>query len=145
MTVAKGVSEYSDPRNFRLQLAYSSSTTARQVTLGFDIPALYSSSPLLDGDHPRGEKVKQAAELLNCHIVSDEKTRFQLPDGQKPSLGPMLDSEPRISSYIQGRDHLVSNDLAFMWEYNQRTDDLQHVLKHPGRLPTTYGEPRGLS
>lgn len=57
----------------------------------------------------------------------------------------MLDNEPRISTYIQGKEHLASNDLAFVWEYNQRTDDLQHVLKHPGRLLTTDGQPPGLS
>ncbi|GLA75719.1 hypothetical protein AtubIFM55763_007273 [Aspergillus tubingensis] len=73
----------------------------RQVTPGFDIPALYSSPPLLDGDHPRYEKVKRAAQLLNCQIVGDKKTSCLLPEGQKPSLGPMLDNEPRISTYIQ--------------------------------------------
>ncbi|BCS16979.1 hypothetical protein ALUC_81186A [Aspergillus luchuensis] len=73
----------------------------RQVTPGFDIQALFSSPPLLNGDHPCREKVKRAAELLKCQIVGDEKASYLLPEDQKPSLGPMLDSEPRISSYIQ--------------------------------------------
>lgn len=89
--------------------------------------------------------MKRAAKLLNCDIVGDEMTSYLLSEDHKPLLGPMLESEPRISSYIQGKEHLASNDLAFRWEHNQGTDDVQHVLKHPGRLPTIYGEPPGLS
>ncbi|GLA89364.1 hypothetical protein AtubIFM56815_003839 [Aspergillus tubingensis] len=72
----------------------------RQVTPGFDIPVLYSPF-FLDDDHPRREKVKRAAKLLNCDIVGDEMTSYLLSEGHKPLLGPMLESEPRISSYIQ--------------------------------------------
>lgn len=115
--------------------------TARKVTLGFDIPSLYSSLPLVESDPPRAENIKRAVELLNCDIVGGDKTCYILPDCHKPSMGPMLDSEPRISSYIQGTDKLASNDPTVMWEYKQyETDDLQHVLNHPGKLSATYGE-----
>ncbi|RAL14734.1 Zn(II)2Cys6 transcription factor [Aspergillus homomorphus CBS 101889] len=87
-------------RTFSIQMLQKEFQT-RQLTPGFDIPSLYSYSPLLDNDQPRVETVKRAVDLLDCDIMGDGKTCDRLPDCHKPSLGPMLDSEPRISSYIQ--------------------------------------------
>ncbi|KAI2942830.1 transcriptional regulator family: Fungal Specific TF [Aspergillus niger] len=92
--------EQGGDRTFSIHMLQKEFQT-RQVTLGFDIPSLYSSLPLVESDPPRDENIKRAVELLNCDIVGGDKTCYILPDCHKSSLGPMLDSEPRISSYIQ--------------------------------------------
>ncbi|GLA28389.1 hypothetical protein AnigIFM63326_005965 [Aspergillus niger] len=92
--------EQGGDRTFSIHMLQKEFQT-RQVTLGFDIPSLYSSLPLVESDPPRAENIKRAVELLNWDIAGSDKTCYILPDCHKSSLGPMLDSEPRISSYIQ--------------------------------------------
>ncbi|KAI2921828.1 transcriptional regulator family: Fungal Specific TF [Aspergillus niger] len=99
-SVTRSDHEHGGDRTFSVHMLQKEFQT-RQVTLGFDIPSLYSSLPMVESDPPRAENIKRAVELLNCDIVGVDKTCYILPDCHKPSMGPMLDSEPRISSYIQ--------------------------------------------
>ncbi|GKZ63629.1 hypothetical protein AnigIFM49718_002099 [Aspergillus niger] len=75
--------------------------TARHVATGFDLSSLYSCQPVLDSDHPHAAQMKRAVELLTGEIVGEE-TYHPLHDRQKLSVGPLLNCEPRIGSYIQG-------------------------------------------
>ncbi|GCB25549.1 hypothetical protein AAWM_08434 [Aspergillus awamori] len=74
--------------------------TARHVATGFDLSSLYSCQPVLDSDHPHAAQMKRAVELLTGEIVGEE-TYHPLHDRQKLSVGPLLNCEPRIGSYIQ--------------------------------------------